>query len=170
MRLLLTGLLAVVAGSAIAAPPTDPLHSAGCVSAISALHDVEDAVAASAKSSKGTTPADGRVLRKLAELKRVAARTCLGGDGSLSRAPQHVGQQPIFVAPTAVSPTPTEPRLPAHAHAPLPPVTVAPLKSIISCDAAGCWASDGTRLQKVGPGLLGPSGFCSVQGSVLSCP
>lgn len=148
----------------------DPLHSAGCVSAMSALHDVEAAVAAAAKSGKGAHAADARVLTKLAELKRDAARTCLGGDGSLSREPQHVGQKPITAAPVAMPPRTSGPRLPAHASSTLPPVSVAPLKSITSCDAVGCWVSDGTRLQKVGPGLLGPTGFCSVQGSVLSCP
>lgn len=168
MRHHLIALTAALASIAIAAAPTDPLHSAGCVSAMSALHDVEVAVAAAAKSSKGTHAADGRVLTKLAELKRDAARTCLGGDGSNSREPQHVG--PITAAPVAVPPRTPPPRLPAHAPSPLPPVSVAPLKSITSCDAVGCWVNDGTRLQKVGPGLLGPTGFCSVQGSVLSCP
>jgi hypothetical protein len=170
MRVHLIAMTAAFAASAIAAPSTDPLHSDGCVSAMSALHDVEDAVAASAKSSKGNSPADSRILSKLAELKRIAARTCLGSDGAPARAPQHVGQQPISVAPTAVSPKPSEPRLPVLPPTLLPPVSAAPLKSITSCDAVGCWVNDGTRLQRVGPGLLGPKGFCTVQGSVLNCP
>jgi hypothetical protein len=49
------------------------------------------------------------------------------------------------------------------------PAPVLP-KSITSCDALGCWASDGTRLQRVGPNLLGPRGFCSAPGGVLQCP
>ena len=47
---------------------------------------------------------------------------------------------------------------------PPPPVT------ILSCDAAGCQASDGTRLNRAGPVLIGPRGACSVQGSVVVCP
>jgi len=155
------------------APSTDRLHSADCVSAMSALRDVEVATESSAKSSKGTSTSDKRDLAKLAELKRDAARTCLGGDGTPSPAPQHVGQQPIVIAPVApiaVSPNPSGPRLPALTSSALPPASVAPLKSITTCDAVGCWASDGTRLQKVGPNLLGPKGFCTVQGSVLNCP
>lgn len=137
---------------------------------MSALHDVEDAVAAAAKSSKGTHATDARVLTKLAELKRDAARTCLGGDGSLSREPQHVGQKPISAAPAAEPPRASGPRLPSRTSSPLPPVSVPPLLSITFCDAAGCWVNDGTRLQRIGPALIGPTGFCSVHGSVLSCP
>src|SRR5450631_1943632 len=151
MRLQLIAVAAAFSANAIAAPSTDRLHSAGCVSAMSALRDVEVAVAESAKSSKGTSAADDRVLAKLADQKRAAARTCLGSDGTLSPAPQHLGQQPISVAPVApvaVSPIPSGPRLPAHTSSPLSPVSVAPLKSIASCDTVGCWASDGTRLQK----------------------
>ena len=173
MRLQLIALVAVLSASAIAAPSTDRLHSADCVGAISALHDVELAVTASAKSSNGTSAADSLDLAKLAELKRAAARTCLGGDGTPSPGPQHVRQQPISVAPVApvaVSPNLSAPRLPALTSSPLPPVSVVPLKSIATCDTVGCWASDGTRLQKVGPNLLGPKGFCTVQGTVLNCP
>lgn len=170
MRIHMIAIAAAFAASAIAAPPTDPLHSDGCVNAMSALHDVEDALAASAKSNKSANPADSRVLSKLAELKRIAARTCLGSDGASARAPQHLGQQPITVAPTAVSPKPSGPRPPAPPPSSLPPVSAAPLKSITSCDAVGCWVNDGTRLQRVGPGLLGPKGFCTVQGSVVNCP
>jgi hypothetical protein len=140
---------------------------------MSALRDVEVAMESSAKSSNWTSTSDKRNLAKLAELKRDAARTCLGGDGTPSPAPQHVGKQPISVAPVApvaVSPHSSGPRLPAHTSSRPPPASVAPLTSITSCDTVGCWASDGTRLQKVGPNLLGPKGFCTVQESVLNCP
>ena len=46
----------------------------------------------------------------------------------------------------------------------------APLLTVTACDATGCLASDGTRLQWVGPSLLGPRGMCTVQGTVLQCP
>ena len=173
MRIQLIAIGAALATSAIAAPSTEGVHSAGCVSAMSAIHDVEDAMAASAKSGKGATGADSRTSAKLAELKRVAARTCLGGDGTLKPMPQHLGQQPISVAPVApatVPPIPSGTRLPVQTSPSPPPVSAAPLKSIASCDSVGCWASDGSRLQKVGPNLLGPKGFCTVQGSILNCP
>jgi len=167
---LLTVIAAAVSASTIAAPSTDPLHADGCVSAMSALHDVEDAVVASAKASPGVSAFDSRVLSQLADLKRLAARTCLGGDGTLSKAPRPASQQPVFVAPTVVFPWPSGPQLPARTTAPPSPVSVAPLKSITSCDAAGCWVNDGTRLQRIGPQLLGPRGFCSVLGSMVNCP
>ena len=44
------------------------------------------------------------------------------------------------------------------------------LLSTTSCDALGCTASDGTRLTRSGPLLMGPRGACTVQGSVLNCP
>lgn len=174
MRLHLIALSAAFAANAIAAPSTDSLHSAECASALHALQDVEDAMLASTKSSQGNGAADRPVLSKLAKLKRDAARTCLGGDGSVSRPHQHLGQTPLSVTPvtaTPLLPLPLpSPRLPARTPSPLQPVLVPPLKSVVSCDAVGCWINDGTRLQKLGPGLLGPKGFCSVQGSVLSCP
>jgi hypothetical protein len=52
--------------------------------------------------------------------------------------------------------------------APVP--TAPPLVTLGACDAAGCWASDGTRLQRQGSLLLGPRGYCSLVGTVLSCP
>ena len=51
-----------------------------------------------------------------------------------------------------------------------PPVRIEPPLTVTGCDASGCWASDGTRLQQAGPQLLGPRGFCSVQGALLQCP
>ena len=45
-----------------------------------------------------------------------------------------------------------------------------PLLIITNCDALGCWASDGTRLQQQGSNLLGPRGYYTWQGSVLNCP
>jgi hypothetical protein len=169
MRALLIA-LAACAASATAAPSTDPLHSTACVNAMSAVRDAENAVVASIEQSKGSSATDNPSFSKLADIKRDAARTCLGGRGSISRAPRHVGQKPISVAPIAVSESPSGPRLPPHPAAPLPPVSVPPLKTVVSCDAVGCWVSDGTRLQKFGGGLFGPTGFCSVQGAVLTCP
>ena len=42
--------------------------------------------------------------------------------------------------------------------------------AITSCDAGGCWANDGSRLNRLGPNLWGPRGICTVQGSLLQCP
>lgn len=173
MRVHLIALAAAFSATTMAAPSTDRLHSAGCVSAMSALRDVGVAMAGSTESSKGVSAADSRALAKLAELKRVAARTCLGGDGTAPPVPQQIGQKPISVAPVspvAVTPNPSGLGLPEHTSPRPTTASVAPLTSITSCDPVGCWASDGTRLQKVGPNLLGPKGFCTVQGYALNCP
>lgn len=158
MRIRLIVAVAACATSAMAAPSSDAVHSTGCVNALNALHDVEDAVAASTPSGKAGRAADPRVLTRLAELKRAAARTCIGGDGTPSPAPQHLGRQPVSVAPVTVSPNPSRPRLARHTDSPPPPVSVVPLRSITSCDAVGCWASDGSRLQKLGPKSVGSEG------------
>jgi hypothetical protein len=51
------------------------------------------------------------------------------------------------------------------------PAVVGPLpETLTSCDAAGCWTSKGSFLQKSGPLLLGPGGACSQVGRVVSCP
>ncbi|WP_295638039.1 hypothetical protein [uncultured Methylibium sp.] len=53
------------------------------------------------------------------------------------------------------------------------PSAIAPPPSplvVTGCDATGCWASDGSRLQRLGPDLVGPRGTCTVQGAVLACP
>jgi hypothetical protein len=41
---------------------------------------------------------------------------------------------------------------------------------VTTCDIGGCWTSDGTRLQRAGPDLVGPRGVCTVQGALAFCP
>jgi hypothetical protein len=58
---------------------------------------------------------------------------------------------------------------------PQPPVPPAPLvvpraSVITQCDPTGCWDSSGRRLNRVGPGLAGPGGPCTVQGNSAMCP
>jgi hypothetical protein len=58
---------------------------------------------------------------------------------------------------------------------PQPPAAVAPLAStrppvITTCDAAGCWDSEGQRHNQMGPLLVGPRGLCTLQGGLLNCP
>ena len=66
--------------------------------------------------------------------------------------------------------------LPASAPAPLestrPVVPQSRMPTVITtCDAAGCWTSDGRRLERVAPDMfVGPRGICSGQGVMLQCP
>lgn len=70
---------------------------------------------------------------------------------------------PAHTVPAAPRATPTAVPAPAPRPAP-PPLTIS------ACDATGCWASDGTRLQRAGPNLLGPTGVCTTSGPFVQCP
>ncbi|MFT3819988.1 MAG: hypothetical protein QM750_20635 [Rubrivivax sp.] len=133
----------------------------GCRSALQALTAAE---AASDAASSG----------RLAAARRQAAGACLGPAAAAAAAasapPLGARSLPAVPAlgvtvPRAAAPRPSPlPTVPPPAVAPRPPV------SITSCDAAGCWASDGSRLQRVGPMLVGPRGVCAQAAGVLSCP
>ena len=130
---------------------TDPLASAECQLARRQLDLVLSAAT------------EGR-HENAAELEQALQRTalaCLGqADSGGIRAPQ-----PVVVVPPIVTAAPPPPLI----VAPPPPVTVPRLSVITSCDPGGCWDSDGTRLHRAGPNLMGPRGLCSVQGNVLNC-
>jgi hypothetical protein len=168
------------ATAAIAEPATaalgDPLESAECQRALAVLNSEEAAVAESSRASGGVTTNDRRVIdAKLAPIRRQAARACLArraDPATLSSdwlvRPPPITTQPLAVAP-ASSPAPTA--APARAAPPAPPTAPAEKPyAITSCDAGGCWANDGSRLNRVGPNLWGPRGICTVQGSLVQCP
>jgi hypothetical protein len=98
--------------------------------------------------------------------RRRAAQACLA-----SRAdpppPQRFAQPPMAVSPIAVVPPRALPPLPV---VPPPPRSADPPRFIVSCDPGGCWANDGSHLNRMGPNLWGSRGICSVQGALLQCP
>ncbi|WP_144290126.1 hypothetical protein [Ideonella sp. A 288] len=146
----------------------DPLKSPACVQAVAALDDVERAMASASASQARGGAADPALTARLRDLRHQAARLCLGSapdetPRALPRVPARTGQaEPRGLQPKLAAAA-VGPRVPA-------PPAIAPFRSITSCDAAGCWASDGTRLQKMGPDLLGPNGLCRTVGTVLTCP
>lgn len=78
-------------------------------------------------------------------------------------------QTPIVVPPPIIAP----PGPPAAAMTPrpvAPPVVVDRPATVITCDANGCWASDGVRLNRVAPQLLAPTGACIPQAGQPQCP
>jgi hypothetical protein len=78
---------------------------------------------------------------------------------------------PVAVPPVAGASVP--PPAAAAPRATTPPARIAPVQppvAITSCDTGGCWTSDGTRLQRLGPTLFGPRGACSVVGAIVHCP
>lgn len=168
-------LLAMACGGALAlegnaaARPDDPLHSADCEAAMASLQAAErDAP----KIGRGEAPPPA-----LQAARRRVARVCLGSRLDPDRPPQ----APQWVAPITVPPASGGRSLPdaaAAARLPPRPEPVAPLPpanrpppTISGCDALGCWASDGTRLNNAGPNLLvGPRGTCFANGTSLVCP
>jgi len=155
-----------LAGACSACRADDPLESADCRRALDALQAQEAAVAA-LQPAEG--PAQGVALARLVALRQGAAHACLGGSAAAPTL-QRLAQPPVTVPRVTVTPRiPPVPPPVAPPPAP-PPGVVAPPARVIACDATGCWASDGSHLLRAGPGLLGPRGLCSVQGTALHCP
>ena len=171
-------LLAVMASSVGAAEPAsptgDPLHSAECQSALQALQAAESA----AGSGSPTAPPNEARSRSaptpnLVAARRRAAIVCLASRSDAPPQPQRFAQPPFVVAPVAGAATPRmNPSTTLPSPPPPPPQlnTPAAPTSILSCDVVGCWANDGSRLNRVGPNLWGSRGACTVQGTLLHCP
>jgi hypothetical protein len=158
-------------GSAVVAQANDNLESTECRQALEALQAQEAAVVA-ARRAPGQS--DGHYQRapdsRLEKLRRRAALACLGGRVDLPVPASRFAQPPIVVAPIAVARPVPPPPLPIGPAGPLlKPAAPTPMV-VTSCDPLGCWANDGSRLIRVGPDLLGPRGFCSVQGTLVHCP
>jgi len=152
----------------------DSLHAPECERALAALQTVEQS--ASAPLGQGArsiaAAASGRAAPaidpRLAAARRDVARHCLAAREDPPRAGR-LAELPIAVPPVAGAPVPQPPAtppttMPARIPPPQPPV------AITTCDTGGCWTSDGTRLQRLGPTLLGPRGACSVVGTLVHCP
>lgn len=154
------------APAASAPVPVPDAHSPACREALQALQAVEaQPVKASAAGSREREP------RLLAARER-ASRACLGGPAGR---PAPLTQTPQPVPPVSRPAPAPVPRQPMAGPPTSPVVTTPPAGSglpltILACDTTGCIASDGTRLNKVGPTLVGPHGACTLQGAVLRCP
>ena len=106
-----------------------------------------------------------------------AALKCFGVKPSLPPE-SRVVSPPVVVDPIRLRPEAAlsrasvvvaQPAAPAVSP-PLPSVAVQRSPAVTSCDAAGCWDSDGARYNQQGPVLVGPRGICTVQAGVLNCP
>ena len=156
MRLFLPALFLACTAAAAAAD----MHSAECSDALARLQAQEDL-------QRQTGAQDDATRLRWQGLRTEAARRCLGGDGSLVSPSQHQLRSPIAVAPIAAAARMAAP--PAIAMQPALRLNAPPL-TLTSCDATGCFASDGSRLTRAGAGLIGPKGLCTVQGNFLQCP
>jgi len=195
MNPLLLSLAIALAGGPAAAAAADPLQSPECHSALEAMQRREAALAAASAparasatpSSAVAVPGGNPVLSeqhrtraadaRLEQLRREAARACLASRADApAPTPQRLAQPPVGVPPVAGPPTPAAAHAPARATAaaPVPPAMPVPRPAaptvVTTCDATGCWTSDGKRLDRAGPNLLGPRGLCTLQGALLQCP
>ena len=159
-RFIATLLLAAAASAALSAQAVeaDPLNSSECMAA---RDELEKAL---------NEPAPNRQARseRLARARRQAALVCLGreaGGRERSGAPEPAQAVP----PPVISVRPAQAPPPAVAS-PQPPLAIPRSAAITACDPAGCWDSDGRRLNNMGPLLMGPRGLCTLQGGLLNCP
>jgi hypothetical protein len=105
---------------------------------------------------------------RLERAQRHAADVCLGRASSGSRQRSGAPEPPLAVPPPVMSAPRTAP--PVELAAPAPPVQIPRPTVITTCDSAGCWDSEGRRLNQTGPLLIGPKGPCNVQGGLVTCP
>lgn len=154
--------MGLVALQGAAAPPAGAPGSVACAKALDTLRELEDRVLAAQRDRAEA------LRRQLLQSRRHAALACLGerGDDVLPRAPGV--EAPAAPARPPAAPLPSL-RLPSTTTPPRvqPPSTP---RTLGACDANGCWTSDGLRLQRLGPQLLGPNGFCSTAGNAVQCP
>lgn len=141
--------LMVVAASAAA--QSDPLQAPECRAALTALQAAE-------QGASGPPLQDARAR---------AARACLGSRADPPPAARRA-EPPVVVPPLQLPPARVPAPLPAPAAAPaarpLPP------PAVLTCDAHSCLTTDGQRLLRSGPTLIGPQGQCTVQANVVVCP
>jgi hypothetical protein len=153
---------------AAAEPAPDPLRSPDCRQALDALQ--ADELAASASGAGSTRQqADAASTARILALRKFAAGNCLGAWKDTPPQTSRAYQAPIHVAPvtgSSVRPPPVATGTPPVASPALP--VSRPI--IVSCDAGGCFTSDGARLPRVGGQLLGPGGLCSAQTPGQTCP
>jgi len=140
--------------------------SPACSTALKALADAEDALAAARAAQPDVQRRDAVAARLQPQRKRVAD-ACLGG---LTASPPP--SQRTWAAPSAPRQAPALPQ----ARALPKPLGSEPLlrweapATVTHCNGATCTASDGSTLTRVGPNLVGPRGACRVEGVFLRCP
>jgi len=161
---------AAAAASGAAGERDDPLQAPECQRALASLRAEETAAEATVRASApvGTAarPVPGQALQAA---RRSAAKSCLASRADPPLPPGRLAQAPVVVAPVAVA----RPAAPLVMRAPAPGAVPAPARrpeTVTSCDPGGCWANDGSRLDRVGPNLWGKHGICTLQGTLLQCP
>ena len=167
LLLVLAGPVAALAATAgDAAATADPLRSPACIRALDALQ-LQEAAAAPSGPASGRAHPPGP---KLAAARRDAAAACLRSRDDPQAIRRPYVQPPIEVQPQQPATRPPRPLALPRASTPPPVRHIDRPRFITTCDAIGCWADDGSRLDRVGPDLRGPRGPCTLQGTLLTCP
>lgn len=135
---------------AVAALHADPLKSAACGEALQQLD-----------AARGSAGAEA--------LRQRAVRTCLGG-GTLPPQRAQRWSDPPLTVPAPVTAPPGQAAAALVPQAPPGPLRIERPASLTACDANGCWAADGARLQHLAPVQIGPGGLCAAQGGFVFCP
>lgn len=142
--------------------------STACRTALNALEQAEDALAAAAPAASAPTDLQRQriVAARLQPLRQRVADACLGGLTTSPPPSQH-----SWMAPAPPRPGAVVPRTPMPA---MPPVTPPPRfempPMVTHCNAAVCFTNDGATLTRIGPTLVGPRGSCTMQGNFVRCP
>jgi hypothetical protein len=108
-----------------------------------------------------------RPTERVASARKQAETACLGHSESV-RERSGAPEPAQVVRPTQImsNRAPAPPKIEGA-----PPPLAIPRPSIITtCDASGCWDSEGRRLNNAGPTLMGPHGLCSGSGNIVNCP
>jgi len=158
MKHRLFALLLAAAPAFAAAQPGEGLDSPDCKAARAELESALD------------DPALGRDQRaqRLAPLRKEVLQACLG-PATEQRQRSGAPQPAVAVPAPIISAPPLYPAVRATSPPP-PPVSVPRPAVVTTCDPAGCWDSDGRRLNNLGPMLVGPRGPCTLQGGIANCP
>jgi hypothetical protein len=147
--------------------------SPACQQAMTDLQAQEDSALSSRPGGSTSAPSasDSAVAAaRLQPWRERASRACLGSSGNAYAAPARTAQNSVTVPPVTLGPPVKMPAPPTTPAAPVVPARSDTLTTVVGCDASGCWASDGTRLNRNGSTLTGPRGTCSLQGAVVRCP
>lgn len=149
--------LALAAAALAHAQGADPLHSRECDAARAVLETALD------DASHKTAGSAGR----LADARKNAMAACLGREGGQRE--RSGAPEPAIVVPLPVMQVPRPPAQPAAVAPPAAPAYTPP-PVVTTCDSTGCWDSNGQRINRLGPMLVGPRGACTEAGGTVRCP
>jgi len=150
--------IAAAFGTQVFAANTDPLHSPECTDARAAL----EAMLADPAQNHRDHP------ERLARARKQVADLCLGRMGG--HAQRTGAPEPLIAVPPPIIDVPRTAQARPPVTLPVPAPVAPRAAAITACDPAGCWDSNGQRLNNMGPLLLGPRGVCVPLAGQVTCP